>query len=91
MLVIILAMTLCGCFGQDRIIVKTQIVKVPVAIPAEAPPEFEKVTQPVELITQASTDAEVTKAYFDSLTMCRADLVKRDNILDTYRTHTPSQ
>lgn len=90
MFIVILTLSLCGCFSKERVIVQVQKVEVPVPVAPPAPPDFEPVMYPVDKLSQNSTDKEVTQAYFDSVVLCRSEVQKRDNVLNTYRNYKPS-
>lgn len=91
MLILLITLSLCGCFDKERVRVEIQYVEVPVPIKAEQPPVFEKSQYAVDLITPLTPDKEVASAYFDSLVMCRGDLLQRDNVLNAYREKIPEQ
>lgn len=76
---------LTGCFPKERIIIKTQIVKVLVPVKPSGIPNYPLVQYPVDSLAKDSTSKQVVKAYFDSLAICFAEVEKRDNILQVIR------
>jgi len=82
---LVVALTLTGCFSKERIIIKPQIVEVPVVVDVAEPPIFPKLTLPIEKITKNTTDKEVVEFYFDTILVMQNEIEKLHNALNVYR------